>query len=313
VADVSVCVVVRDRLHEMDRCLDAVLAQTVLPREVVVVVDAGSTEPVAARLRDRARSAPVSVLVLEDPGGVAHRRALAARTSRGELIAWTDSDCRPDPGWLEAGAAAFADPAVGVVQGRTRPQDVPVPRGVRGRWRATQQIDALTGFFETCNLFLRRAAYDQTGGFRASIGFWGEDTLLGWDVVAAGWTAGFAEEAVVEHDTSYPGFGWFWRRLRFYAQWPAILKASPEARRNVPHNRVFLRSRDRHITLAAVGLVLAVRWRPAALLVLPWLRLRRPGSLGRDDVVMAGQLLAHDAGSFFWILVGVARHRFFVL
>src|SRR5262249_61530566 len=45
----------------------------------------------------------------------ARNRGVAA--SHGELLAFTDADCVPDPGWVRALAAAFEDHRVGLAAG----------------------------------------------------------------------------------------------------------------------------------------------------------------------------------------------------
>src|SRR5205085_2079945 len=57
------------------------------------------------------------------PGGPGAGRAAAARNagagaSRAELLAFLDSDCTAEPGWLEALVAELGDPAVAAVGGR---------------------------------------------------------------------------------------------------------------------------------------------------------------------------------------------------
>lgn len=299
----------------MDACLDAVLAQDLADFEVVVVVDDRSVEPVAEHLRDRAAACPVPVRVLDASGPVSRLRDVAARAATGAVLAWTDSDCRPHPGWLAAGVRAVSSAAeVGVVQGRTVPRAAERPGGLCGRWPATLDVPSFDGLYETCNLFVRAAAYAETPGFEAGgVDFQGEDVWLGWQVTGAGWASAFAPEALVEHDTSYPGFGWHVRKLRYYANWPLLLGQDDRMRDSLAHSRYLLRSRDRQIVAAAAGLCLAPVTPLALVAVVPWLRLRRPGSTRPGDVLYSASLLVHDAVSFSWLIRSSLRHRSLVL
>jgi glycosyltransferase involved in cell wall biosynthesis len=73
--------------------LDSVFAQT-YERIEVVIVDGGSTDDGPAVIADFSRRHPGRVtLIRREPGsGVCERRAEALERSRGELIAWLDSD-----------------------------------------------------------------------------------------------------------------------------------------------------------------------------------------------------------------------------
>ncbi|MCW2779403.1 MAG: glycosyl transferase family 2 [Frankiales bacterium] len=290
---VTVCVVVKDRRALMLRCLDAVLAQD--PDEVVVV-DNGSTDGTWEALQERAGQEP-RLHVLQDTGSLGRARNTAARTATGDVVAFTDSDCRPRAGWLAAGLAALTD-GVGVVQGRTVPEHPPT-----ARWSATQDIAAPSGLFEACNVLYRRQALLDAGGFDEQVGFFGEDTAAGWAVERAGWHSTWAGDAVVEHVVTTPGFGWQLRRTRGYANWPALLRAFPEKRSLLWHG-VFLRRRSAETDLALAGVVAALLGRRRALLLAaPFVWRHRPRGLSRGALLDAGSAAAFD------VAVGVALLR----
>src|SRR6188472_4377388 len=116
---VSVVVPFRDRRPLLRDLLDALEDQSWTDVEVVLVDD-GSTDGAADEAEGRAVGGrPITVLRQEGSGAVAARQAGVA-AARGRILAFTDSDCVPDPGWLEAGVAAF-DAGADVVQGHTHP------------------------------------------------------------------------------------------------------------------------------------------------------------------------------------------------
>lgn len=284
---VSVCVVVKNRRDLMLRCLDAVLAQQPAPDEVVVV-DNGSSDGTFEALQERSVSEPCLVVVC-DHGTLGAARNTAARTARGDLVAFTDSDCRPRPGWLAAATAAMTDD-VGVVQGRTVPEVTPT-----ARWSVTQNIGVPSGLFEACNVVYRREALLAAGGFDEAVGFFGEDTAAGWSVQRAGWRDAWAADAVVEHVVTTPGFGWHLRRTRGYAHWPALLAAFPE-RRDLLWHRLFLRPRSAEADAAVAGLALALLVRrpsPLAAAV-PFLWRHRPRGTSRGALVDASSGAVYD-------------------
>src|SRR5687768_1929723 len=116
--DVSVVVPVRDGADVLGACLDALAAQHGVRAEIVVV-DNGSTDGTGAIAR--AHPAVTAVVTEVRPGSYAARNGGIAAT-RAEVLAFTDADCVPEPGWLAAGLAVItggADLAGGDV--------VPVP------------------------------------------------------------------------------------------------------------------------------------------------------------------------------------------
>ncbi|HEX7355230.1 MAG TPA: glycosyltransferase [Mycobacteriales bacterium] len=299
---VSVCVVVKDRRTLMLRCLDAIRAQQPAPDEVVVV-DNGSTDGTFEALEERAVADP-GLVVVRDTGTLGAARNTAVRIARCDLVAFTDSDCRPRPGWLAAATAAMTD-GVGVVQGRTVPAQPPTVR-----WSATQDIGAPTGLFEACNVVYRRDALLGAGGFDESVGFFGEDTAAGWAVQRAGWRDAWAPDAVVEHVVTTPGFGWHLRRTRGYAHWPVLLAAYPEKRDMLWH-RLFLRRRSAEADAALAGLLLALVARsPAPLLcAVPFAWRHRLRGVSRGAVLDAASGAVYDLAISVALLHGSVSAR----
>lgn len=300
----SVCVVVKNRRALMLRCLEAVLTQQ---PDQVVVVDNGSDDGTWEALQERAADEP-RLQLAQDRGSLGRIRNLAVELATGDVVAFTDSDCRPRPGWLAAGVAALTE-GVGVVQGRTVPETVPtVP------FSATQDISSPTGLFEACNVFYRRAALVATAGFDEAVGFFGEDTAAGWAVQRAGWADAWAEDAVVEHVVTTPGFGWQLRRTRSYANWPALLKAYPE-KRTLLYHHWFLRRRSAETDAAVLSVVAAVvLGRPVLTLgAIPYLRRHQPTGLSKRELVGGASSAVYDLAVSGALLYGSLRHRSLVL
>lgn len=101
VADLTVAIATRERPAALLRCLDAILAGSVLPAEVLVV-DQSVGNATADAVRHRAASAPVPVRHVRQPAqGLSRSRNAAFREAAHELIAVTDDDCVPDERWVE--------------------------------------------------------------------------------------------------------------------------------------------------------------------------------------------------------------------
>lgn len=310
---VTVAIVVKDRRHLVERCLDGVLAQDLDGPFEVVVVDNGSTDGTLEHLRERASASPVPMRVVEDPGSLGRIRNRAVAEAAAPLVAFTDSDCVPAAGWLAAVVAPFATPggaSLGVVQGRTLPEP-----GPRGRWSATQELTAFTGRYECCNLAYRVDALRASGGFDEAIGFFGEDTAAGLAVRRLGWQESFAPDAVVHHAVTHPGLAWHLRRALGYGNVNALVRRFPEVRDDLLWHRWFLRSASAAFTAAITGVVAAGVLRRLAplLLVAPYAWMRRPRGRHRSDVVDAAGAVAFDAAVAAGLVRGSLRERTVVL
>ena len=266
---VSVIVPVRNRRDLLRRCLDALGAQTLADHEVIVVDD-GSTDGAGDEARaDACAGRPVRTLRTPAVGAVA-ARAAGVRAATAPVLAFTDSDCQPQPGWLAAGVAAVHAGAA-VVAGPTWPA-----RPVRPLERSVAS-DGSDGLYATSNVFYDRAAFDAAGGFDASAGDrlrfrpgrtlggtgFGEDTLLAWRVRRSGGRAEVCAEAVVHHHVFPSDPADAVRRAWSVGAFPALVGEVPELRHTLLVDRVFLGGRWRLGLYAGVVALLGGRRRLA--------------------------------------------------
>lgn len=179
---VRVVVPVRDRPGELDACL-ASLEALRYPRELleIVVVDDGSARPVRA-------AGGVRVLRLARSVGSAGARNAGARGATSGVLAFLDSDCVAEPGWLEVLLPELADPEVAAVGGRVGPaserswleryEAVRSPLDL-GSARAAARPGRPVPYLVTANLVVRRSDFEAVGGFDERLR-WGEDVDLCW-------------------------------------------------------------------------------------------------------------------------------------
>lgn len=218
-------VATRNRPRLLSGLLDALPAALDDRCEVVVVDSASSTGATADLCAHRG----VRLERLERPGTSRARNAGIACTTS-DLVAFTDDDCLPQPGWTAALRAAFADPAVGLVTGRVLPDaptSAPLSVTTEERSRAMSAGD-LVG--HGANAALRRSALEQVGGFDEALGPGtplraAEDADLFRRVLAAGWQGRHAADAVVLHRQ------WRTRRAALTTSWAYGIGAGAAARR----------------------------------------------------------------------------------
>jgi glycosyltransferase involved in cell wall biosynthesis len=196
---VSVIVPVRDAADELNLLLQRLAAQT-LPRHrfEVIIADDGSQDGATSRLDTADGWLRVSPGPPQNPYAARNR---AAGIARGRVLAFTDSDCLPEPDWLERGLDALRH--VDIVAGVVRF----VPPARRTAW-ALLDIDTFldqerivrTGGAVTANLFLARERFEAIGGFDGSLANGGDQELVR-RCVARGARLRFAPEVVVWHPT----------------------------------------------------------------------------------------------------------------
>ncbi len=119
--EISVVIASYNRAPFLRRCLAQLRAQTLRSFEVIIADD-GSTDGTAAEIEEIARAHPsfaLRVLRSETNAGANAARNRGVQAARGTLIALLDSDCLPEPGWLEALAEPFSDPRVAAAVGTT--------------------------------------------------------------------------------------------------------------------------------------------------------------------------------------------------
>jgi GT2 family glycosyltransferase len=218
---VSVVVPHLDDLEGLARCMAALEAQTLgRDRFEIVVGDNGSRAGIEA-VRRVARGARV-VSATEKGAGPARNAAVAAAS--GEVLAFTDSDCIPSPGWLAAGLEALerADIVGGAMDVAVRTAGRPTPSEafeLAFAFDNRRYVETL-GFSVTANLMVRRADFERVGGFRTGVP---ED--LDWCRKARGLglTITYAAGASVAHPArhSFDELAAKWRRLtnEAFADW----------------------------------------------------------------------------------------------
>jgi glycosyltransferase involved in cell wall biosynthesis len=320
--NVSVVVPARDAEATIGATLAALAAQDFAGEWEVVVVDDGSSDATPALAEEAGRR------VVRTGGGAgpagARNAGVAATTA--PIVAFTDADCEPVPGWLTALVAGFAE--ADLVRGPIRPD----PKAPRRPFDRTLDVPGPSPLFETANLAVRRELLARVGGFeafapdparprpglrpRVDQGHFGEDAVLGWKVVRAGGRAGFAPEAVVHHAVFPRGAMAAIaerRRRRFF---PALVREIPELRATMPLG-VFLSRRTVRFDAAVAGVALAVATRRPAplLLAVPYARrdLRRHAPWRRSGWRENAAYVAGDAVGLAALVRGSVAARRAVL
>ncbi|MCU0490145.1 MAG: glycosyltransferase family 2 protein [Chloroflexaceae bacterium] len=234
--------------------VESVLAQTVTPAEVVVVVDHNPA------LCQRVRARFPQVQVVENPYEAGSSGAWNACVSatRGEIIVFFDDDAVARPDWLAHLLAHYQQPDVLGVGGAI------LPRWVDGRpawfpeefnwvvgctYRGLPTAPAAVRNLIGCNMSFRRQVFGEIGGFRAELGHI-KDRPIGCDETELCIRIGqrwpdhrlvYDPAATVEHvvPASRTTFAYFRERCRLEGRSKALVSHLVGAQRGLASERAY--------------------------------------------------------------------------
>ena len=179
--------------------IQALLAQTYAPVEIVVIDD-GSTDETARIVQ----SFPEIRYLRQENAGPSAARNRGFELSKGDLVFFTDSDCIPERDWVEKMRQGFFRSDIGVVAGSygIANREVLLARCIHAEilFRHHKLMPRFPKAFGSYNFCIKREVFKAVGGFntqyrQAS----GEDNDLSYKVHKAGFKIYFCKEAQVRH------------------------------------------------------------------------------------------------------------------
>jgi glycosyltransferase involved in cell wall biosynthesis len=283
----------------------------------VLVVDSSPDAQNVELVRELALRAPCSLQCFtKKPEGPGPSRNLGFQKASGQIIAFLDSDCEASASWLRHGLAAFRE-GIGIVQGRTRPD----PSARRGIFSHYVWIEQESFFYETANIFYRREALAQSGGFQpdltpnADMPLGGEDTEVAWNVIRLGWKTHFCPDALVYHAV-FSASPWKWLFIKNLFCIPRLTRRFPELRRFMVCAYFFDRGHAL-LALALAGILGAIVQPWCLILCIPYAMFRATEPTRSMRGVLRPLRVApyfiRDVFSFLILLAGSLRYRSLLL
>jgi|GEM_PF-3250054 len=194
---ISIIIPVKNGARHVKGCIDSILSTRTSDTEIeVIVVDNGSTDETVELLAER----DVSILREETPGPYAARNR-GAKVARGDILAFTDIDCRVDPHWAASIRSAMkrSDAVCGMSLGA---EGGDIARLIQERYQ--KNIDNRIAsrpplpIFDTRNAAIRRDVFMKVGGFDTRFQDIADD-LLGIMARIHGYNVEFEPGMVVTH------------------------------------------------------------------------------------------------------------------
>lgn len=197
---VTVVVPVHNGEATIRTCVEALLAQD-WPRDAreLIVVDNRSTD----RTREVVAEFPVRLVEERDRQSSYAARNRGVAAAQGAVLAFTDADCVPDPGWVRALVSALEPATVGIAAG---PIEAWRADRLVERYQAVRALRAerafrhpVLPFAQTANAACPRVVFDAVGGFDALCRF-GGDLDFCWRVQRrTGLRLAYEPAAIVRH------------------------------------------------------------------------------------------------------------------
>lgn len=236
---VSIIVPVYNRAGEIGECLESLLGLSYPEdRREIIVVDDGSTD----HLHEVISRYPVRLLAYPHNRGQSAARNLGVAKARGEIIACIDSDCVAEPEWLSELTPYFQDPRVALVGGYVeayyretwldRYEAAASPLNMGGHLAIGEAQD-LDFYVPTCNLLVRRDAFQGVGGLDEGLRF-GEDVDLCWKLRKRGHRQLYVPQGVVRHKHRNRLAASARQRFHYGTSEPVLYTRHPEVVKRLP-------------------------------------------------------------------------------
>jgi O-antigen biosynthesis protein len=196
---VSVVVASYNGAKTLRTCLES-LTRLNYPSYEVILVDDGSTDDT----QKIAAEFPSVRTIRQENLGLSAARNSGIRAATGDIVAFTDSDCRADEDWLYYLVSEFERTDFGAVGGHNflPPEDSAVaaavmvaPGGPAHVMISDRQAEHIPG----CNMAFHKWALEEINAFDPQFRKAGDDVDVCWRLQQAGYKIGFSPAAFVWH------------------------------------------------------------------------------------------------------------------
>ncbi|MFM7406205.1 MAG: glycosyltransferase [Cuspidothrix sp.] len=204
---VSVVIPIYNGETDLSDLLNCLFSQS-YPTDKVeyLLVDNNSSDRTLSILQQTAENAPIKINPLSENNIQSSyaARNTGIKAATGEIIAFTDADCRPQPQWLEKLIQPFINSEVVIVAGEILPlPGTSLLEQFADKQETLSQKHTLAHKFcpygQTANLAIRRQVFHTSGLFRPYLTT-GGDADICWRILKANLgKLEFAADAIVQH------------------------------------------------------------------------------------------------------------------
>jgi glycosyltransferase involved in cell wall biosynthesis len=174
---ISLIICTRDRCQQLARCLEAVQRINFARAWELIIVNNGSVDQTPSIVRDYISVSGLQVKYIFEPEpGKSNALNTGLRSANGNILAFTDDDCYPEPDFLRAIWGVFDDLSVDYMVGRVMLHD-PADHHIAVNesmtpltFRKRSFLSGGLGFFGGGNMAFRRNVLVDLGGFDPMFG-----------------------------------------------------------------------------------------------------------------------------------------------
>jgi len=194
---ISVIIPTHNSEHTLKKCLNSLTSQS-FPRQQyeIIIVDDGSTD----QTTKIARECGVDFVISTEPCFQGKARNIGIKNSRGKFLAFIDSDCIAQEGWLnvihtelDKLSAISGSIENGMPQSSVAWSEYCLEFGGLGKNKSRSNAYV----FSTCNGACTKESFEKSGGFEESES--SEDFLFGMALKQAGIQPYFIPEMQIQH------------------------------------------------------------------------------------------------------------------
>jgi len=196
---VSVIVCSYNGAKTLDRCLES-LKHLEYPDYEVILVDDGSKD----NTPEIAAKHPWIVSIRQENKGLSYARNVGGYAAKGEVIAYTDSDCMADPDWLYFLVGTLISGEYAGVGGPniSPPAEDWIQACVSAAPGGPSHVlltDVVAEHIPGCNMAFYKWAFEKVGGFDPEYRKAGDDVDFCWRLQQEGQVIAFSPSAIVWH------------------------------------------------------------------------------------------------------------------
>jgi cellulose synthase/poly-beta-1,6-N-acetylglucosamine synthase-like glycosyltransferase len=171
-----------------------------------IFIDNNSQDRTFELLKNAAQTTSIKLRILQQKeiqSSYAARNT-GIQTATGEILAFTDADCRPFPNWLETLIQPFVNSEIGIVAGEVEafPSNNFLEKYAQNKEILSQKhtlAHPFCAYGQTANLAIRRHIFQQIGLFRPHLTT-GGDADICWRILQqTEWQLEYAPNAIVQH------------------------------------------------------------------------------------------------------------------
>ncbi len=197
---VSVVVAAYNAAATLRACLESLLRLN-YPDYEILLIDDGSTDDTTRLSADFPQ---IRTLRHKTNLGLSTARNLGIRAATGDVIAFTDADCRADPDWLRYLVLGLIEHRVAGIGGPNLlpPDDSPVAAAVMASPGGPTHVmfdERHAEHLPGCNMAFWRWALEGVGSFDPVFHRAGDDVDICWRILRQGWQLGFSPGGFVWH------------------------------------------------------------------------------------------------------------------